>query len=107
MKKTITSKKRSAKPVAKRKQPKEAKPSEQPVAAAEPTNETTKNSKKNQVLALIQRDGGATLNDIMTLTGWQKHSVRGFISTHKQEYDIERFQRDEKQYAYRAKNVKG
>ena len=29
---------------------------------------------------MIQRKGGATLEEIVRATGWQKHTVRGFIS---------------------------
>jgi len=45
---------------------------------AKPT--TREGSKKAQVLDLLRRPEGATLADIMTATGWQAHSVRGFIS---------------------------
>jgi hypothetical protein len=37
-------------------------------------------TKKDQVLALISRKNGASLDEIMTATGWQKHTVRGFIA---------------------------
>jgi len=29
---------------------------------------------------MLQRKGGATLEEITKATGWQKHTVRGFIS---------------------------
>jgi len=37
-------------------------------------------SKTAQILDLLKRSGGVTLAEIMKATGWQAHSVRGFIS---------------------------
>ena len=37
-------------------------------------------SKQDLVLGLLRRTEGATAEQIMAATGWQKHSVRGFIS---------------------------
>jgi hypothetical protein len=37
-------------------------------------------AKTAKVLDLLKRSGGATGKDLMKATGWQAHSVRGFIS---------------------------
>ena len=37
-------------------------------------------SKTAQILDMLKRPGGATLNEIMAAANWQKHSVRGFIA---------------------------
>lgn len=40
----------------------------------------TRGSKKAEVIAMLKRANGATLPEIMAATGWQKHTVRGFMS---------------------------
>jgi uncharacterized protein DUF3489 len=37
-------------------------------------------SKQDRVIALLQRPGGATLDNLVKATGWQPHSVRGFLA---------------------------
>jgi Protein of unknown function (DUF3489) len=40
----------------------------------------TVGSKQDRVIALLRRPGGATLDDLVKATGWQPHSVRGFLA---------------------------
>jgi uncharacterized protein DUF3489 len=53
-------------------------------------------SKAAQVYTLLCRPEGATLNEIRNQTGWQAHTVRGFISRNlsKQSRKVRSFERD-------------
>jgi hypothetical protein len=37
-------------------------------------------SKTSQILDLLKRPGGVSSKELMETTGWQAHSVRGFLS---------------------------
>src|SRR4051812_39181812 len=65
-------------------------PSEPPVVARTET-------KAARVIALLKHPAGATLNAVMALTGWQAHSVRGFITAHVRKnmnYQVQSFKRE-------------
>jgi hypothetical protein len=36
--------------------------------------------KSDLILRALRRNAGASIEDLCTLTGWQPHSVRGFLS---------------------------
>jgi hypothetical protein len=41
---------------------------------------TRSGSKTNKILELLKQPGGVTASALMKATGWQPHSVRGFLS---------------------------
>ncbi len=60
-------------------------------------------SKTAQVVAMLQRKNGATLAEIMTRMGWQKHTVRGFMAgaMKKAGYTVESFKPEGGERTYR------
>ena len=46
-------------------------------------------TKQETVLAMLRRDGGATIAQICEATGWQQHTVRGFFAGLKKRQGIE------------------
>jgi hypothetical protein len=57
--------------------PPKAKPARKGTAAKKFARHGTKTAK---ILDLLKRPGGVTLKELTKATGWQPHSVRGFLS---------------------------
>ena len=71
-----------------------------PAKRAAPSRQS---SKLDQLVNALRTPKGATLADLMKLTGWQAHTVRGFISIagSKQGLKIESFRSEDKERTYR------
>jgi hypothetical protein len=72
----------TAKPKGARKAGKKAKPAKKAGRGKKPARKPTADgtNKKAEVIAMMKRAKGATLPEIMKATGWQPHTVRGFVS---------------------------
>ena len=61
--------------------PQHPKGAEQPSAARQNVNHPARsNSKQAEIIGLLTRPSGATITSVMQATGWQQHSVRGFLA---------------------------
>ncbi len=84
--------------------PSAPKPARRKKATAEPKAIATREgSKTAQVVAMLQREGGATLVEIMEKMAWQKHTVRGFMAgaMKKAGYAVESFKPESGERTYR------
>ena len=72
-------------------------------AKAEESAGPREGSKTAQVVAMLQRKGGATLPELMSKMGWQKHTVRGFMAgaMKKAGYTVESFKPEGGERTYR------
>ncbi len=55
-------------------------PAAETTAAPAKTPRTRENSKQAQMIELLKRPDGATLNQLVEATGWQAHTVRGAMA---------------------------
>jgi hypothetical protein len=62
------------------KSPKKASPAKKAPKGAKKASSAREGSKTNTVLELLKCPGGVTAKELMKATGWQPHSVRGFLS---------------------------
>jgi Protein of unknown function (DUF3489) len=71
----------TGKPKRERKPGKKAKPAKK-VGRAKQASQAKgdRTNKKAELIAMMKRAKGATLPEIMKATGWQPHTVRGFVS---------------------------
>ena len=74
-----------------------------PSAKATETTGPREGTKTAQVVAMLQRKNGATLEEIMSKMAWQKHTVRGFMAgaMKKAGYTVESFKSDKGERTYR------
>jgi hypothetical protein len=55
-------------------------PAKAPRSARAQKGAESRSNKKAEVIAMMKRAKGVTLDEIIEATGWQKHTVRGFVS---------------------------
>lgn len=84
-------------------------PKKEPKVAAEKKAERL-STKTMAIYNALTRPDGATVEELAEVTGWQKHSVRGFLSTQKkkrEDFALEKFTRGDGKTAYKIAPSEG
>jgi hypothetical protein len=79
------------------------KPVSKPKSRTKAPGPARRGTKTAKILALLRRPDGASLTELRKATGWQPHSVRGFLSgavKKKMGLRIESLSRDDGERAY-------
>jgi hypothetical protein len=69
-------------------QPRQSRKKTDPAEAPQNPRAPKPESKGAQLLALIGREQGASLAELRQVSGWEAHSVRGFISTAGKKHNV-------------------
>ncbi len=82
-----------------------AKPVKKSKSRSKATGAARRGTKTAKILALLRRPTGASLLELRKVTGWQPHSVRGFLSgavKKKMGLRVDSLSRDDGERAYRV-----
>jgi hypothetical protein len=71
---------KAARTAKKAKPTKSAKPAKTTTVTKQAGKDSERRNKRSEVIGMLKRAKGATLPEIMDQMGWQRHTVRGFIS---------------------------
>jgi len=87
----------------KKAKPAKAAPKAKKAAKAKDGGGPREGSKMGEVIAMMQRKGGATISEIMKAMSWQRHTVRGFVAgaLKKAGYAVESFKPEGGERSYR------
>jgi nucleotide-binding universal stress UspA family protein len=96
--------KKAAKPAARKQAKPASKKASKAAAPKKEQGQAREGSKKQIILDLLSRKDGATMAEIAKATGWENHSIRGFVSgtlMKKMDLPVESFKNEAGDRTYR------